>query len=196
MKAQVLAGGRGKGHFDTGFQGGVHVADSKEQVVELSKQMIGHTLITKQTGAEGRPCNMVHIAETVDIAKEFYFAVLMDRASAGPMVVGSSEGGMNIEEVRAARAIGRCNTTHDAGVSPGLHWVHAHVYPCSPPLQLFPSGGRHSILGWIDHAATALNLSNLPFGWFLFLYSWLVYLTLAQPLLNPCSILAQPYLKS
>lgn len=129
MKAQVLAGGRGKGHFDTDFQGGVHVADSKEQVVELSKQMIGHTLITKQTGAEGRPCNMVHIAETVDIAKEFYFAVLMDRASAGPMVVGSSEGGMNIEEVRAARAIGRCNTTHDAGVSPGLHWVHAHVYP-------------------------------------------------------------------
>lgn len=102
VKAQVLAGGRGKGHFDNGFQGGVHIADSEEQVFDLAQQMIGNTLITKQTGAEGRPCNMVHIAETVNISKEFYFAVLMDRASAGPVVIGSSEGGMAIEEVAEA----------------------------------------------------------------------------------------------
>jgi len=54
VKAQVLAGGRGKGHFETGFQGGVHLCDSDEQVREIASKMIGHRLITKQTGEAGR----------------------------------------------------------------------------------------------------------------------------------------------
>ena len=103
VKAQVLAGGRGKGHFANGFQGGVHMCTGAAEIAEVAGKMIGDTLITKQTGEEGRPCNMVHIAAPVDIAKEYYFAVLLDRATAGPMVVGSAEGGMNIEEVAAER---------------------------------------------------------------------------------------------
>jgi succinyl-CoA synthetase beta subunit len=61
--------------------------------------MIGHNLITKQTGAEGKPCNAVYICERKYARREYYFAILMDRQSAGPVLVASSEGGMDIETV-------------------------------------------------------------------------------------------------
>jgi hypothetical protein len=63
IKAQVLAGGRGKGHFDSGFQGGVHMVDSPAQAAEYAGKMIGAHLITKQTGAAGRLCNAVSVSE-------------------------------------------------------------------------------------------------------------------------------------
>ncbi|CAL1696427.1 unnamed protein product [Somion occarium] len=102
IKAQVLAGGRGKGKFDNGLQGGVHmVQTSPEQAQDYASKMLGAKLITKQTGAGGRICNAVMLAERRDPAHEYYIAVLNDRTTGGPVLVASSQGGMNIEEVAA-----------------------------------------------------------------------------------------------
>jgi len=99
IKAQVLAGGRGKGKFDTGLQGGVHMVDSPEQAKDYAEKMLGSKLITKQTGAGGRVCNAVMLAERRDPSHEYYVAVLNDRVTQGVVLVASSQGGMNIEEV-------------------------------------------------------------------------------------------------
>merc|ERR1712029_933197 len=99
IKAQVLAGGRGKGHFDNGFKGGVRIVYSPREASILADQMIGHKLITKQTGERGRICNSVLIVERKFARREFYLAVLMDRATQGPVIVASSQGGMDIETV-------------------------------------------------------------------------------------------------
>jgi succinyl-CoA synthetase beta subunit len=102
IKAQVLAGGRGKGKFDNGFQGGVHLVDTPQQAQELAGKMIGAKLITKQTGAGGRLCNAVMLAERREPSHEYYVAVLNDRARQTPVLVTSNQGGMNIEEVAAS----------------------------------------------------------------------------------------------
>lgn len=100
IKAQVLAGGRGMGHFkENGFQGGVKVANNAKEAEEVARKMIGKTLVTKQTGAAGKPCNGVLVSEFFQIAAEKYFAILMDRSFGGPVLVGSSKGGMAIEDV-------------------------------------------------------------------------------------------------
>ncbi|KAF2860331.1 succinate--CoA ligase subunit beta [Piedraia hortae CBS 480.64] len=99
IKAQVLAGGRGKGHFDNGFKGGVRIVYSPREAGILADQMIGHKLITKQTGERGRICNSVFIVERKFARREFYLAILMDRATQGPVIVASSQGGMDIETV-------------------------------------------------------------------------------------------------
>jgi len=101
IKAQVLAGGRGKGHFDNGFKGGVHVVDTPEQARDIAQKMLGAKLITKQTGERGRVCNAVMLAERRDPSHEYYVAVLNDRGTGGPVIVASAQGGMNIEEVAA-----------------------------------------------------------------------------------------------
>ncbi|KAH7914498.1 succinyl-CoA synthetase beta chain SSC-beta [Hygrophoropsis aurantiaca] len=101
IKAQVLAGGRGKGKFDNGFQGGVHLVDGPAQAKDYAAKMIGAKLITKQTGAGGRICNAVMLAERRDPSHEYYVAVLNDRVTQGPVLVASNQGGMNIEEVAA-----------------------------------------------------------------------------------------------
>eukprot|EP00439_Symbiodinium_sp_Y106_P068349 s3560_g11.t1 len=98
VKAQVLAGGRGLGHFkENSFQGGVHIVP-KTKVAEIAEKMLGKTLITKQTGEEGKPNNTVLLAEKVSIKDEKYFAILMDRASGGPLMIGSKTGGTSIED--------------------------------------------------------------------------------------------------
>ncbi len=99
VKAQVHAGGRGKGTFKNGFQGGVHLADSADEIGEIAGKMIGQTLVTHQTGEAGKPVGKVMVAEAVDIEKEYYLAILMDREGRCPMIVASTEGGVNIEEV-------------------------------------------------------------------------------------------------
>ncbi|XP_039250539.1 succinate--CoA ligase [ADP-forming] subunit beta, mitochondrial-like [Styela clava] len=101
VKAQVLAGGRGKGHFTGGLQGGVQIAYSPEEVRDLAKQMLGNKLITKQTGEDGLVCNKVLVVERRYPRREFYFAITMERGLTkfGPVMIGSSAGGMNIEEV-------------------------------------------------------------------------------------------------
>ncbi|KAL4932274.1 succinate--CoA ligase (GDP-forming) subunit beta [Aspergillus undulatus] len=99
IKAQVLAGGRGKGHFTNGLKGGVRVIYSPTEAKMFAGQMIGQKLITKQTGAAGRLCNSVFIVERKFARREFYLAVLMDRQSQSPVIVASSQGGMDIEAV-------------------------------------------------------------------------------------------------
>jgi len=99
VKAQVLAGGRGKGKFLRGFQGGVQLCSSKDQVKEVAGKMIGDRLVTKQTGPEGKPCNKVLVAERLYLRREVYVAILLDRQAMGPVIVASPRGGMNIEEV-------------------------------------------------------------------------------------------------
>jgi len=102
VKSQVLAGGRGLGHFkENNFQGGVHIV-AKGKVAETAEKMLGKTLITKQTGAEGKPNNTLMLAEKVNIAEEKYFAILMDRGSGGPLMIGSKVGGTSIEDIAAA----------------------------------------------------------------------------------------------
>ncbi|EDQ91045.1 uncharacterized protein MONBRDRAFT_21309 [Monosiga brevicollis MX1] len=101
LKAQVHAGGRGKGTFSSGLKSGVHLipGDQPEKVKDLVEQMIGYNLVTKQTPPDGVTVNKVMVAEALDIARETYFAILMDRESGGPVLVGSPEGGVDIEEV-------------------------------------------------------------------------------------------------
>ncbi|KAH8154175.1 uncharacterized protein LAJ45_01943 [Morchella importuna] len=99
IKAQVLAGGRGKGTFSNGLKGGVRVIYSPTEAKMFAGQMIGQNLITKQTGAAGKLCTGVYICERKFARREFYLAILMDRATQGPIIVSSSQGGMDIEGV-------------------------------------------------------------------------------------------------
>src|SRR5881398_2135339 len=101
VKAQVHAGGRGKGTFKNGFKGGVHVRKAPEEVRDIAAKMLGQILVTHQTGPAGRVVNQVLVAESADIAREIYFAVLLDRATAAPLIVASTEGGVEIEAVAA-----------------------------------------------------------------------------------------------
>lgn len=101
VKAQVLTGGRGKGHFDNGLKGGVRMAFSEKEASKLASQMIGHKLITKQTGEKGVICNEVMIVERLYPRREFYFAIMMERSFGGPVMLASSVGGVNIEEIAA-----------------------------------------------------------------------------------------------
>merc|ERR1711923_704530 len=98
VKAQVLAGGRGKGSFKGGYKGGVKLVYSPEEVEESAQGMIGDFLITKQTGADGRICNSVMVTERKYTRKEYYIAIMNERAFNGPVIIASSEGGVNIEE--------------------------------------------------------------------------------------------------
>ncbi len=99
VKAQVHAGGRGKGTFQNGFKGGVHIVKTPAEAREVASKMLGQTLVTHQTGPAGRLVNRVLVAESADIEREIYFAVLLDRASAAPLIVASTEGGVEIETV-------------------------------------------------------------------------------------------------
>ena len=99
VKAQIHAGGRGKGTFKDGYQGGVHIVHSSEDAKEKAKAMLGNVLVTKQTGEEGKEVSTVYFNEATDIEKEYYLAVLMDRATSMPVIIASTEGGMDIEEV-------------------------------------------------------------------------------------------------
>src|SRR5438477_285856 len=101
VKAQIHAGGRGKGTFTNGFKGGVHLCKSPQETHEVAAKMLGQTLETHQTGPAGRVVNKVLIAESAEIAREIYFAILLDRATAAPVIVASTEGGVEIETVAA-----------------------------------------------------------------------------------------------
>ena len=99
VKAQVHAGGRGKGTFKNGFKGGVHLVKTVDEVKDVASRMLGEVLVTKQTGETGKLVSKVMIAEAVDLKHEYYFAILQDRARKCPVIVASTKGGMNIEEV-------------------------------------------------------------------------------------------------
>jgi len=101
VKSQIHSGGRGKGTFKSGYQGGVKLCKTADDVYEKAKAMLGNVLVTKQTGAEGRLVSKLLIAAAPHIQKELYLAVLLDRSSSRPIVMASTEGGMDIEEVAA-----------------------------------------------------------------------------------------------
>jgi len=101
VKSQIHAGGRGAGRFanDPAGKGGVRLARSVEEVREAANAMLGHTLVTKQTGPAGRKVHRVYIEAGCDIARELYVSLLIDRATSRIVIMASTEGGMEIEEV-------------------------------------------------------------------------------------------------
>src|SRR5690349_11360411 len=94
VKAQIHAGGRGKG-------GGVKIAKSVEEAGEIASKMLGMTLITHQTGPEGRVVQRLLVEETLPIERELYLGIVIDRAEARPVFMASQSGGMEIEQVAA-----------------------------------------------------------------------------------------------
>jgi len=101
VKAQIHAGGRGKGTFTDGFKGGVKVAANKAEAKDIASKMLGNTLVTHQTGPAGRKVQTIYFTDAEKIAKEYYLAIVMDRDTSCPVVIASTEGGVEIEEVAA-----------------------------------------------------------------------------------------------
>jgi len=102
VKAQIHAGGRGKGKFKElppEAKGGVRLAKSLDEVEAAAREMLGNTLVTIQTGEAGKQVNRLYVTDGVDIAAEYYFALLVDRGSGRIAMVVSTEGGMSIEDV-------------------------------------------------------------------------------------------------
>jgi len=99
VKSQIHAGGRGKGTFTNGYKGGVKFCKTKADAKDIAAQMLGNTLVTIQTGPAGRKVQTIYFTAASDIKKEYYLAILLDRASSHPVIVASTEGGMEIEKV-------------------------------------------------------------------------------------------------
>jgi succinyl-CoA synthetase beta subunit len=99
VKSQIHAGGRGKGTFTNGYKGGVKFCKTKADAREIAGHMLGNTLVTIQTGPAGRKVQTIYFTIASDIKKEYYLAILLDRASSHPVIVVSTEGGVEIEKV-------------------------------------------------------------------------------------------------
>jgi succinyl-CoA synthetase beta subunit len=99
VKSQIHAGGRGKGTFTDGFKGGVKFTKSKAEAREIAGKMLNNTLVTILTGPAGRTVPTIYFTVASDIKKEYYLAILLDRASSRPVIVASTEGGVEIEKV-------------------------------------------------------------------------------------------------
>jgi succinyl-CoA synthetase beta subunit len=122
VKSQIHAGGRGAGRFadDPNGKGGVRLARSHEEVREAAQAMLGHTLVTKQTGPAGKTVHRVYVEAGCDIARELYLSLLVDRATSRVLIMASTEGGMEIEEVseHSPEKILRVAVDPATGVSP------------------------------------------------------------------------------
>ena len=101
VKSQIHAGGRGKGVFKDGNKGGVKVLGSKAEATAAAEKMLGNTLVTKQTGPAGRVVRTLYFTEASSIKKEYYMSILLDRQVSKPVIIASTEGGMDIEKVAA-----------------------------------------------------------------------------------------------
>lgn len=111
VKSQILAGGRGLGTFKGGLKGGVHIVDSSK-ALEYAKQMLGDTLVTKQTGPAGKPVGTLFIASKLQLTREMYFAILLDRKTAGECCGGAAcDQGLETLHVKACHL--------PAGLTPG-----------------------------------------------------------------------------
>ncbi|CAI0434538.1 unnamed protein product [Linum tenue] len=98
VKSQILAGGRGLGTFKSGLQGGVHIVKS-EKVEEIAGKMLGQVLVTKQTGPQGKVVSKVYLCEKLSLTNEMYFAIMLDRQTAGPLIIACKKGGTSIEDL-------------------------------------------------------------------------------------------------
>ncbi|CAF0798664.1 unnamed protein product [Rotaria sp. Silwood1] len=101
IKAQILAGGRGRGTFDSGLKGGVKMSFSPDEAKQVASKMLGHRLYTKQTGREGKPVNHIILCEKLFTRREYYFAMALERRFDGPVIITSTQGGTHIEEIAA-----------------------------------------------------------------------------------------------
>ncbi|XP_078427802.1 ATP citrate lyase (ACL) family protein isoform X2 [Wolffia australiana] len=95
---EILAGGRGLGTFQNGLKGGVHIVKT-EEVEELSGKMLGQILVTKQTGPQGKVVSKVYLCEKLSLVNEMYFAITLDRTTAGPIIIACRKGGTSIEDL-------------------------------------------------------------------------------------------------
>ncbi|VFQ86264.1 unnamed protein product [Cuscuta campestris] len=98
VKSQVLAGGRGLGKFKNGFQGGVHIVKT-DQAGDVAGKMLGQILVTEQTGSQGKIVSKVYLCEKLSLVNEMYFSIILDRATAGPLIIACRKGGTSIEDL-------------------------------------------------------------------------------------------------
>lgn len=98
VKSQILAGGRGLGTFKSGLKGGVHIVKT-EEVVDIAGRMLGQILVTKQTGPQGKLVSKVYLCQKLSLVNEMYFAITLDRSSAGPLIIACKKGGTSIEDL-------------------------------------------------------------------------------------------------
>lgn len=98
VKSQILAGGRGLGTFKSGLQGGVHIVKT-DQVEDLAGKMLGQILVTKQSGPQGKIVSKVYLCEKLSLVNEMYFAITLDRKTAGPLIIACKKGGTSIEDL-------------------------------------------------------------------------------------------------
>jgi succinyl-CoA synthetase beta subunit len=120
VKAQIHAGGRGKGNVKGGQQRGVQLVKSADEAAKVAGSLLGQPLVTIQTGPEGQVVRQVLVEEGCEIARELYLGILVDRAVSGPVLIASPAGGMNIEEVAAKtpELIFKESFQPDAGLQP------------------------------------------------------------------------------
>lgn len=120
VKAQIHAGGRGKGTFTDGYKGGVQLCDSPKKAKSTALSMLGNHLVTKQTSPQGRKVQTLYFTEGCDIDHEYYLAVVLDRESAQTVIIASTEGGMDIEAVaeKTPEKIIRVPVSLDMGLKP------------------------------------------------------------------------------
>ncbi|CXI51082.1 ATP-specific succinyl-CoA synthetase beta subunit, putative [Plasmodium berghei] len=122
IKAQILSGGRGLGYFkENKFEGGVHICRNSMEIKDVASKMLNNTLVTKQTGPDGKKCNTVFICERFYIRKERYVAFLLDRNSDSICLLGSSVGGSSIEDIskKTPEAIYKININIKDGLTDG-----------------------------------------------------------------------------
>lgn len=149
LKSQILAGGRGLGKFTSGLQGGVHICTAA-RAQELAKQMLGGTLVTKQTGPAGKPVNTLYVARKMKLKREMYFAILLDRKTAGPVMIGC-RWGLAMRARGANRPRARPLPPQPDGRAPTLR--AAAATPAQPPRPRAPAtalpcnGAHYSLPG-------------------------------------------------
>jgi succinyl-CoA synthetase beta subunit len=161
VKAQIHAGGRGAGHFreEPNGKGGVRVARSIDEARAAAEAMLGHTLVTKQTGSAGRSVHRVYVEAGCDIARELYLSLLVDRASGRVMVVASTEGGMDIEEVAEQDPKKICRIAIDP--ASGLSGFHARRLAYSLGLNAGQTASFARLLGALYRTFTELDCGIL-----------------------------------
>jgi succinyl-CoA synthetase beta subunit len=162
VKAQIHAGGRGKGRFKElgeSAKGGVRLAHSIDEVREHAAEMLGKTLVTIQTGAHGKQVQRLYITDGVDIAKEFYLALLVDRETGRIAVVASTEGGMEIEKVAHDSPEKIATITVDPAT--GLMPHHGREVAAALGLSGDLSKQAGKVLGSLYHAFVGTDASQI-----------------------------------